>query len=67
MGLADANYHIQNGSTTSCVYSTQNYILYPVMNHDGEDYKEWIYMYKKLSHFAVQQKLTQHCKSTILQ
>ena len=25
------------------------------------------YIYIKLNHFAVQQKLTQHCKSTILQ
>ena len=25
-----------------------------------------MYIYEKLSHFAVQQKLTQHCKSTIL-
>ena len=27
----------------------------------------YIYIYKKLNHFVVQQKLTQHCKSTILQ
>ena len=27
----------------------------------------YIYIYIKLSHFAVQQKLIQHCKSTILQ
>ena len=26
-----------------------------------------MYIYVKLNHFAVQQKLTQHCKSTILQ
>ena len=26
-----------------------------------------VYTYKKLNHFAVRQKLTQHCKSTILQ
>ena len=25
------------------------------------------YIYIKLNHFAVQQKLTQHCKSTVLQ
>ena len=29
--------------------------------------KKSIYIYKKLNHFAVHQKLTQHCKSTILQ
>ena len=44
------------------LYSTGNYIQYPVINHDG---KEYICIY--LNHFAVQQKLTQHCKSTILQ
>ena len=29
--------------------------------------KEYIYIYVWLGQFAVQQKLTQHCKSTILQ
>jgi len=31
--------------------------------------KEWIYVliYVQLIHFAVQQKVTQYCKSTILQ
>ena len=37
-----------------------NYIQYPVINHNGKDYV-------KLTHFAVQQKSTQHRKSTILQ
>ena len=32
-----------------------------------ESSKEWIYVYAWLIHFAVQQKLTQHCKSNILQ
>ena len=37
-----------------------------VMTYMGkESKKEWIYV--QLIHFAVQQKLTQHCKSTILQ
>ena len=44
------------------------YIQYPVINHNGKEYeKEYIYIYIYLHHFAVQQKLTQHCKSTILQ
>ena len=30
-------------------------------------YSIYVYMYTKLNCFAVQQKLTQHCKSTILQ
>ena len=29
--------------------------------------KEGIYVYTELIHFAVQQKVTQHCKATILQ
>ena len=45
--------------------STGNYIQYPVINHNGKEYKKCIYVY--LNQFAVQQKLTQHCKSTILQ
>ena len=32
-----------------------------------ESEKEYIYVYVKLSHFAVCLKLTQHCKSTVLQ
>ena len=32
-----------------------------------ESKEEWIYVYVKLIHFAVHLKLTQHCKSTILQ
>ena len=32
-----------------------------------ESKKEWIYVHVELVPFAVQQKLTQHCTSTILQ
>ena len=32
-----------------------------------ESAKEYIYIYIKLNHFAVHVKVTQHCKSTILQ
>ena len=46
------------------LYSTGNYIQYPVIDHNGKEYeKEYVY----LNHFAVQQKLAQHRKSTILQ
>ena len=42
------------------------------MNYNGkESEKEYIYIHihihVKLNHFAIHQKLTQHCKSTILQ
>ena len=47
------------------LYSTENYIQYLVINHNGKKYeKEYIYV--KLNHLAVQQKLTEHCISTIL-
>ena len=48
------------------LFNTVNYIRYPMINHNGKEYeKEYIYV--KLNHFATQQKLTQHCKSTICQ
>ena len=49
------------------MYSTGNYIQYLVINHNGKEYKKRMYVCVKLSHFAVQQRLAQHCKSTILQ
>ena len=53
------------------LYSTGNYIQYPVINNHGKEYLKsmyiYMYIYVKLNHFAVQQKLTQHCKSTLLQ
>ena len=32
-----------------------------------ESEKEWLCVYSELNHFAVHWKLTQHCKSSILQ
>ena len=32
-----------------------------------ESEKEWIYVYVELNHFAIHLRLTQYCKSTILQ
>ena len=47
------------------LYSTRSYIQYCVIVCDGkEPEKEYI---SYLNHFAVHLKLTQHCKSTILQ
>ena len=46
--------------------STGTYIQYPVINHNGKRYKKEC-TYVQLNHFAERQKLTQHCKSTILQ
>ena len=45
------------------LYSTVNYVQYPVKIIMEKNMKKYIY----LNHFAVHQKITQHCKSTILQ
>ena len=43
------------------MYSAGIYIQYPVIDHNRKEYeKEYIYL--NLNHFAVRQKLTQHCK-----
>ena len=53
------------------LYSTGNYIQYPVVNHMYICNKQCVCVCVcvcvYLNHFVVQQKLTQHCKSTILQ
>ena len=50
------------------MYSLGNYIQSPGISHNGTEYYKKGYIYIKLSHFAViQQRLTQHCKSTIRQ
>ena len=77
------------------LYSTGNYIQYPVINRNGKEHEKecvcvcvcvyiyiyiyiytyiytyiciyiYMYIYITLNHFAVQQKLTQHCESIIL-
>ena len=48
------------------LYSTGNYIQYPVINHIGKEYEKNVYTYIYLNHLAVQQKST-HCKSPIRQ
>ena len=49
------------------LYSTGKYIHYSQINHNKKEYIYiYIYIYKYTNHFAVQKKLTQHCKSTIL-
>ena len=47
------------------LYSTGKYIHYSEINQNKKEYI-YIYIYKYTNHFAVQKKLTQHCKSTIL-
>ena len=46
------------------LYSTGNYVQYPAMRHNGNEYKkEGIHMYNTIT--AVQQRLAQHYKSSI--
>ena len=54
--------------TKILLYSTENFIQYPVTTIMERNMKNvHIYIYIYLSHFAVEQKLTQHCKLTVLQ
>ena len=50
------------------LYSTGNYIQYPVTNHNGKEYeRKYICIICIRGYCAVQKTLTQHCKLTILQ
>ena len=51
------------------LYSTGNYIHYLVINYNGKELKKYryIHIYVELNHFSVHLKLTQYCKSNILQ
>ena len=40
------------------IYSTGIYVHYPVINHNGKEHEQELYIYVQLNHFAVQQKLT---------
>ena len=49
LGLADANYYIQNEINKFLLYSTGNYIQYPVITYNGKEYeKEYIYINESL-------------------
>ena len=49
------------------IYGTGNHIQYLVATYKGKDLKKNTYIYMIPNHFTVHLKLTQHCKSTILQ
>ena len=60
--------YIKQITSKDLLYSTGNSTQYSLITYKGkESEKEQIYVYVKLNHFAVHLKLTQHCKSTILQ
>ena len=58
--------YIKQVNNKGLLYSTGNYIQYLVTNYNGKE-SEKIQRYILLNHFAVNQKLIQHCKLTILQ
>ena len=47
------------------LYSTGSSIQYRMINLNGKELQKQMSLYVSLNHFAVQQKLTQHCKSMI--
>ena len=62
--------HIKQINNKDLPYSKGNYTQYIVINYNGAEFlKEYryIHIYIQLYHFAVHLKLTQSCKSTILQ
>jgi len=57
--------YVKQITNKDLLYSTGNSSQYSAMTYMGkESEKEWLYVYVKLIHFVVQQKLTQHCEST---
>ena len=65
LGLAGANTYIEQINNKVLLYSTGNNCQYSVINQTGKEYEK-DYIYVKLNHFALQQKLTQHYKTAIL-
>ena len=65
--------HLEWMSNEVLLYSTRTYTQYLEIEHDGRQHKKevvYIYIYihhiyVRLVHYAVQQKLAQHCISTI--
>ena len=57
--------YIKQITNKDLLCSTGNYIQYLIITYNGKESEKNTYI--KLNHFAVHQKLTQHCKSTILQ
>ena len=57
--------HLEWISNGVLLYSKGNYVQSLELEQDGRQYIKKMYMYVWLGHFAVLQKLTIHCKSTI--
>ena len=60
--------HMKHVVNKDLLYSTGNASQHSVMTYMGiESKQEWIHAQAWLSHVSIQQKLTQHCKSTKVQ
>ena len=59
--------YIQWIRNKALLHSTWSYIQYPVINHNGKESKKRTSICVSLSHFAIQQRLAQHRKTTLLQ
>ena len=64
VGLSGCNLYMEGINNKVLLYSTENYIQCPMVNHNGKEYfLKRIYIH--MNHFAVQPQLT-HCKSVLL-
>ena len=60
--------YIKYITNKNLLYSTGNSTQYSIMTYMGkEPKKEWMHVYVLLIYFAIQQKLTQHYKSPMMQ
>ena len=68
LGLVYKVWYIECLAKGDLLYSTRNSTQYSVIISMGkESEKEWMCVYLSLNHFVIQQTLSQHYKSTILQ
>ena len=62
--------HLEWINNEFLLYSIVNYVQFLGMERDGRQYEKknvYTHTHTHMAHYAVQQRLTQHCKSTILQ
>ena len=57
--------YVEGMNNKVLLHSTENYIPCPMINHNGENIKVYVNIYT-LMNDSVQQKLTKHCKLTVL-
>ena len=62
LGLADTKLHIERINNKVLIYSTENYIQYTVINHNGKEYRKRMYVISEsvVSHSVVFDSLQLH-------